>query len=221
MSPRATICVFAKPPRAGEVKTRLAPRFGLERAAMIAQALLEDAITAAMQVNGAHVVLSVTSPFDLPPFPAVPQWSQPDGDLGSRIESSMHRALAGAPCAVAIGADTPGLRSELIEAAIQQLESCDAVLGPTEDGGYYLLAMKRCPVGLLQGVRWSQTYTLSDTIHQLNEFGYSHLLAERWFDLDTMDDFERARMLLQRGKLLAPHLAAAIDRCEMIPGLPR
>jgi uncharacterized protein len=213
MNRQATICIFAKPPCAGEVKTRLAAALGPTDAAAVAQALLEDTITIARQVRNARVVLSVTRPFHFMPFPDVPQWLQPEGDLGFRIEAALTRALLDSRCAIALGADTPGLPSQVIEAAIQRLDDFDAAIGPTNDGGYYLLGLKRFPAGLLAGIRWSETDTLADTIHQLKCFGFSYALTESWFDLDTIDDLMRVRSLLETSRISAPQLSLAIRRC--------
>jgi uncharacterized protein len=209
---RTTICIFAKPPVAGQVKTRLASASDPHFAAAVAQALLEDTIDMALRVSEAQVVLSVTEPFELPQFAEVPQWRQPEGDLGVRVEASLQRALLHSPYAIALGADTPGLPSAVVEAAIDQLGHADSVLGPTEDGGYYFLGVKQCPPGLLGGIRWSHPTTLADTVQQLKNFGQSHALAEPWFDLDTMEDLLRAGSLLESGTISAPRLSLAISQ---------
>jgi len=210
MSLRATICIFAKPPRAGEVKTRLAAAVGSDCAAAIAQALLHDIIENAVRVPNTRVVLSVTKPFELSLFPEIPQWRQPEGDLGFRVESILQRALMDAPYAIALGADTPGLPPAVVEEAIDWLERADAVLGPTDDGGYYLLGLKRCPEGLLRDVRWSNPETLADTVQRLTNFGQSCAFAEPWFDVDTVQDLLRIRSLLATGSISAPRLSLAM-----------
>ena len=210
MSLRATICIFAKPPVAGQVKTRLAAAVGADYAAAIAWALLHDTIETALRVSNTRVILSVTTPFELSPFPEIPQWHQPDGDLGSRVEAILQRALLDAPYAIALGADTPGLPPSAIEAAIKQLDAADAVLGPTDDGGYYLLGLKRCPDGLLRDIRWSHAETLVDTVQRLTNWGQSCAFAEPWFDLDTAQDLLRVGSLLTSNTISAPRVSLAI-----------
>lgn len=212
-----TICVFAKPPRPNEVKTRLVPAIGATNAARIATALLEDVIDAARQVPNAQVVISATERFTLPGR-LLPIWPQPQGDLGIRIEHTVRRALLESKCAIAVGADTPGITPEIFANAVHQLKSLDAVLGPADDGGYYLAGFRRCPRTLLANIRWSHTATLADTRTRFQQFGVTSSLLPRWFDLDTPDDLARVRSLLSSGKITAPHLVAVLDS---IPALSR
>ena len=186
-----TICIFAKPPVPGLAKTRLIPAIGSAAAARVAQALLHDALQATGRLEHAHTVISTSALFDWPHCP-VPMWLQPDGDLGSRIEAAMGRALAESRFAIALGADTPFLSSGLLENAVEQLRSFDAVLGPSEDGGYYLAGLRRCPKDLFCGVRWSNAATLEDTVNRFQRFRMTYSLLRPWFDLDSPDDLRRA-----------------------------
>lgn len=201
----ATICIFAKPPRAGEAKTRLAPAIGPDNAARVAQALLEDVIDTALRVPRANVVLSVTERFALPGW-HLPNWPQPEGDLGVRIEHTLRQALLESRCAIAVGADTPGLTPALLDDAITRLDSCDAVLGPAHDGGYYLVGLRRCPPTLFQNIRWSHQATLDDTLARFQQLGVRYSLLPKCFDLDTPEDLTRMRYLLSAGVITAPYL---------------
>ncbi|MCI0353239.1 MAG: TIGR04282 family arsenosugar biosynthesis glycosyltransferase [Acidobacteriales bacterium] len=213
----ATICIFAKPPRPGEVKTRLAPAIGAVNAARVAAALLEDAIHAALHVPGAQVIISATERFALP-HRSLPIWPQPEGDLGVRIEHTMRKALLESKCAIAVGADTPGLTTAILATAVQYLRSIDAVLGPAEDGGYYLIGLRRCPRNLLRDIRWSHSATLEDTRARFRRFGITSTLLPKRFDLDTPDDLARLRSLLAVRDIVAPHLHAVLNT---IPALSR
>ena len=205
----ATICIFAKPPHPGETKTRLVPAIGADNAARVAQALLDDVIEVALRVPRANVVLSVTRRFALPGR-SLPMWPQPEGDLGARIEHTLRRALLESTCAIAVGADTPGLTPAMLDDAIRQLDSCDAVLGPAHDGGYYLLGLRRCPQALFQNIRWSHKATLDDTIARFQQLGVQHSLLPKWFDLDTPEDLTRTRYLLSAREMTAPHLRSVL-----------
>ncbi len=206
---KATICIFAKPPRPGGTKTRLSPAIGADNAARVAQALLEDVIDAALRVPGARVILSVSEPFALPGRP-LPVWPQPEGDLGVRIEHTLRQALRESECAIAVGADTPGLTPAMLDHAIKQLESWDAVLGPAHDGGYYLLGLRRCPDTLFENIRWSHRATLDDTIARFQQLGVRHALLPKWFDLDTPKDLTRIRYLLSAREITAPSLRSVL-----------
>lgn len=210
---QATICIFAKPPRPGGAKTRLVPAIGKDQAARVAGALLADTIEAALGVEDASVVISATEPFESP-CSSLPLWVQPEGDLGFRVEKTLQRGLAQSRLVLAVGADTPGLSPAMIRAALENLSELDAVLGPTVDGGYYLLGLRRCPNDLLRDIRWSHPETLRDTVVRLRRFGMTHRLGRPWFDLDTPDDLSHVLLLIRNGELCAPHLQSALDGTE-------
>ncbi|MCI0351436.1 MAG: TIGR04282 family arsenosugar biosynthesis glycosyltransferase [Acidobacteriales bacterium] len=218
MSFDTTICIFAKPPHPGQAKTRLIPRLGAEGAALVAEALLQDVLAAALSVPNANVILAVTEPFVIPGFERVPVWVQPQGDLGVRLEHILRRALSQSDRAIAIGADTPGLRCAAMAEASAKLRAADAVLGPTEDGGYYLIGLRRCPVGLFQDIRWSEHTTLMDTVARLDGSGLSYSLADLWFDLDTPEDLDCAAKLIDSGVIAAPQLSLALQALGVLQG---
>jgi uncharacterized protein len=205
---KTTICIFARPPVPGKSKTRLIPTLGEEGAALVAKALLADTVTAAIQVERANVILSVPEVFEF--GQRLPMWLQPEGDLGMRVERTLQRALAASDCAVAVGADTPGLTSTMLEEAIEQLRHKDAVVGPTEDGGYYLLGLRRCPESLLRNIRWSSRDTLCDTLEQFEKFSFDYTTVPKWFDLDTGNDLVRARALMRSNIFVGSRLALAL-----------
>jgi glycosyltransferase A (GT-A) superfamily protein (DUF2064 family) len=136
MNPR--ICIFAKPPVAGGVKTRLASALGPEIAAELARAFLDDTMAAVRALGWARVAVASTAPHE-----GVETLLQGEGDLGARIERVLRAALADAPFAIAIGADAPALPRRLLEAARDVLQRADEVLGPADDGGFYLLGLRR------------------------------------------------------------------------------
>ena len=197
---QATICVFAKPPIAGQVKTRLAAALGTEGAARLARAFLEDTLEAVRLLPWARCVLATTGPIEVD----LPLIQQGEGDLGARIERVLRAALALTPRALAIGADAPALPLRLLEAARVALERSDAVLGPAEDGGFYLLGVRSCPEGLLADLPWSAADTCARTEERLRQRGLRVELLETWFDVDVPDDLQRLRAELVRGGIVAP-----------------
>ncbi len=215
MSGGLTVCIFAKPPRPGAVKTRLAALIGDSAAAEIANALLTDAMVVANSLPQARVVLSVTEQFIFDGFVSTPQWIQPNADLGTRIEETLRRALKQSKFAMAIGADTPGITPELLMQARSSLETSDAVIGPTEDGGFYLLGLKNCPVGLLDGVRWSTPQACEDMVSRLRISGMSIAREQLWYDIDTFQDLTRAQEELQQRQIYAPRLSSALVRLKL------
>ena len=228
----AVICVFAKPPVAGAVKTRLGLAPGA--AARLARAFVDDTLEAMGALPWAAVALASTEEVAA----AVPVLLQGEGDLGARIERVLRAALAlpaavlpgtvppGAvlpaaalpadplargPAAIAIGADAPALPARFLEAARAALRDHDAVLGPADDGGFYLLALRRCPAGLLDGLPWSAADTCARTLSRLRERGFRTALLEPWFDVDRPEDLLRLRALIRQGALAAPRTRAVLE----------
>jgi hypothetical protein len=82
------------------------------------------------------------------------------------------------------------------------------VLGPCEDGGFYLIGLRSCPAGLLADLPWSAPSTFQRTIDRLRSAGLSIAVLPPWFDIDTPDDLRRLERLLELGELSAPTTAA-------------
>lgn len=186
------ICIFAKPPVAGLVKTRLALP---GRAAELARAFLIDTHAAVKNLGWATPIVASTGdlPGELLAALAPTVWPQGDGDLGARLERVLRRALARGPAAIAIGADSPHLPANRYEAARAALDCHDAVIGPSDDGGFYLLGLRRCPEGLLADVPWSSPNTFVAAIGKLRAHGLSVTTLAPWFDVDRPGDLDRLR----------------------------
>ena len=205
---RGVVCVFAKPPRPGEVKTRLAADIGVGEAARLASAFLEDTL---FSLGGLpfRVVLASTEP-GTSSILADECWIQGDGELGERLERILRRALGQAPWAAAVGADSPGFPLEVLEEAESMLRSVDVALGPADDGGFYLIATRRCPPAMFAGVTWSAPDTLLQVERRLRTLGLSTARVAPWFDVDTLDSLRRLVELVARGEVKATATAQAI-----------
>ena len=83
-----------------------------------------------------------------------------------------------------MGADSPGLPGKFLEEARVSLETADAVIGPCEDGGFYLLGLRRCPTGLFTGIPWSDGSMCAKTVARLKAAGMKVHLLSGWFDVD-------------------------------------
>jgi len=197
------------------VKTRLAPGVGAEGAALLARAFLEDTWDAVGALPWARRILATTELDDQAPMPKGGEvWLQGKGDLGDRLARVLRRALRTSRAAIALGADSPGLPRPLLEQARVELRSRDAVLGPCEDGGFYLLGLSRCPPGLLSRLRWSAADTLERTRARLERRGLATAILPAWFDVDRPRDLERLSRLIARGAVKAPETARALARLE-------
>ena len=93
----------------------------------------------------------------------------------------------------------------MVKLELFALSSSDAVLGPTEDGGFYLIGLKKCPPGLLKDLPWSTTTTLTATEKRLRSRGFSVSVLEKWFDVDRPKDLRRLFYLVTRSEVSAPH----------------
>jgi rSAM/selenodomain-associated transferase 1 len=206
------VCVFAKPPRPGEVKTRLAPQLGDEGAAALAHAFFLDTWATSSELPWAQSVLATTDVAS-PEWSQLPQervWSQGRGTLGDRLERILRRALRSWPTAIAVGTDLPGLPPALFDSARQALQSADAVLGPVDDGGFYLIGLRACPVGLLADLPWSAPDTFTRTLGRLRSRGLQTTIVPPWFDVDEPMDLLKLRAMLERGRLHAPATARVL-----------
>src|SRR5436190_2285167 len=158
---RVALAIMAKAPRAGEVKTRLTPPLPAEDAAALYHAFLRDKIEqvrALARVRPAIVFApAAAEPFFralAPDFSLVPQRG---ADLGERITAAFDDLLdAGAPAAL-IDSDTPDLPGEFFEEAIERLADpeTDVLVGPSDDGGYYLIGLRVARPALFSDMPWS------------------------------------------------------------------
>lgn len=213
MQREGCICVFAKPAEAGKVKTRLIPVAGSDGAAALANAFLQDTWATVCRLPWAKAVIASTDTSISSLVSSDSEiWLQGEGDLGARLERILKRGLETSAFAIAIGADTPGLPSSFLEQARFALRHADAVIGPSEDGGFYLLALRRCPTGLLAGIPWSQTNTFAQTLAKLKAAGLDVRLLDPWFDVDWPEDLERLKALAASGRIHVPKTRQTLER---------
>lgn len=197
---RRHVVVFAKVPRLGRVKTRLARDIGPVRATAVYRRLLASTLRTLARDRRWTVWLActpdgaVTDPaFDRIGADArilrVPQGT---GDLGARMDRMMHRLPPGP--AVIVGSDIAGLTASAVDRAFRALGRADAVFGPSPDGGYWLVGFKRCPAvpRPFAPVRWSGPYALVDTRTNLRP-SLSVALIDELDDIDTGADLAAAK----------------------------
>lgn len=210
---RVTVCVFAKPPRPGHAKTRLAAVLGDVGAARLAEAFLRDTWSTVRALDWATPVLATTDERDelWTSLGCETVWPQGDGDLGQRMERVLRRALTIDPAAIVVGTDCPSLTVAGFGLAKAGLAVHDAVIGPSDDGGFYLLGLRRCPAGLLDGVAWSTSVTCAQTMDRMREAGLTVDVLPTAFDVDRPEDVERLRALGRDLGRTAPETARALD----------
>ncbi|HTS53807.1 MAG TPA: TIGR04282 family arsenosugar biosynthesis glycosyltransferase [Burkholderiales bacterium] len=201
------IAVFAKAPEPGQAKTRLIARLGADGAARLHARLVQHAVQTALASGAGPVGLwcapSASHPFfqALASGPALELRSQIDGDLGRRMADAFRVVLERAGGAILIGTDCPARTAHDLTQAREALAcGCDAVLGPAEDGGYHLFALRRSDPRLFAGVSWGTDRVLAQTRLRLSALGWRwHELPTRW-DVDRPGDLDR----LLADPMLAP-----------------
>ncbi|MBX9632623.1 MAG: TIGR04282 family arsenosugar biosynthesis glycosyltransferase [Burkholderiales bacterium] len=202
MSPdaRTTILVFAKAPDPGKVKTRLASHIGEGPAAVLAARLALRTLATACEAGVGDVELWC-APDTVHPFfdlcrrrHGVALHVQVGDDLGARMNHALNSALQRTPAAILIGSDIPGLApTDLRLAAASLAAGDDAVFGPAEDGGYWLIGLSKVDEAIFADMPWGGSNVLSATRERCGALGWSVTeIATRW-DVDRPEDFERLR----------------------------
>jgi hypothetical protein len=200
---RGALIVFMKAAKAGRVKTRLGRGIGMGRAAALFRHM--SAATLAEAGKGSwRKIIAVDPPGEVlrwrGGWPAdFERLAQSRGDLGERMKAAM-RAVHGGPVVI-IGADAPGLRARHIRGAFAALGRADAVFGPADDGGYWLigLARRRRAPELFANVRWSSRHALADTIASLPT-AFTTAFLPTLQDIDEPNDLALAGPLLRSAR---------------------
>jgi hypothetical protein len=186
------IVIFAKAPVPGRVKTRLIPALGEEGAARLAARMLQDTVREAIKVEAAEVELCAE------PAPEHADWQgllppvrlerQGGGDLGERLARAAERVTGRGQRVIFIGTDCPALTAPRLRQACRELESHDAVIHPTFDGGYALLGLRSYDPSIFAGIEWSTSSVARATMARIAALGWSLHIGETLQDIDEPAD---------------------------------
>ena len=214
MTPRESLILFARPPRPGQVKTRLIPALGAEGTAAIHRAFLLDAARLAREFRAARPGLALVAEWalgeeDASAFP-LSAWlpgpflhrPQEGADLGARMAAALERALAGGGAAVLIGTDFPDLPARILADAFDALAAPSskpvrAAIGPAGDGGYYLIGLSAPRREIFEGIAWGTEGVFDATVHKLLALEAEVSVLDRWEDVDSSADLEALRLRLE------------------------
>ena len=219
-----TLVVFVKEPRPGAVKTRLAAAVGSEAAAELYRTLAESVLEATTPVPGEYERLVF---FDPPEarralrdwLPGVSLRAQAPGDLGERLADAFARAFGrGATRVAIVGSDAPGVTRETALRALEALAEADVVLGPAQDGGYYLIALRAAHPELVRGIDWSTPAVLPQTLERAAAAGLVVRQLEPLRDVDTLEDLRAEWPGLERRLAARPQLLRVLGRALGLPG---
>jgi rSAM/selenodomain-associated transferase 1 len=192
---RPSIIVFAREPIAGQTKTRLAPMLGDSGAAAMADAFIRDVLRKARSLRPSKLVIAAATPTGIKRSSYFRKLArshqaelldQGEGTLGQRMARALERYLA--PGAVLIGTDTPSLPASHLSRSLKLLRKASVVLGPSLDGGYYLVAVRDSLPDIFRGVRWGQSSVLRQTQERLRRRGVKFALGPWWYDVDRPAD---------------------------------
>jgi rSAM/selenodomain-associated transferase 1 len=199
MSEPVAVAVLAKAPLPGFAKTRLIPALGAGGAALLQARLVERAVATACAAVIGPVTLWATPDESHPLFQAIGAHlgvalaRQGDGDLGTRMLAAV--AAANTP-ALVIGTDCPALTSDHLRAAADVLRGGgDAVVIPTEDGGYALIGMRAPVHALFLDMHWSAPSVMAETRRRLRALGLTWQEPVTLWDVDLPGDLERLRAI--------------------------
>ena len=184
------IGIFAKPPVAGTVKTRLIPDIGAEKATSVYRYCLQHTLDEARR-SGLDYELFLTEESNDPIFQHEACRLQKGADLGERMLRSLEQMLRdGADGAIIIGSDCLDLDSLHLQAAARALADHEMVLLPAFDGGYALIGCSRVTHSQFNGVQWSGAQVYRKTVANAKKLGYRVCSLETVRDIDTLGDLD-------------------------------
>jgi uncharacterized protein len=189
------LMVVAKRPAPGKTKTRLSPPLSTELASALYECFLFDTLDQMRQVSDAQHVIAYLDECDYfqrlaPDFELIPQEGH---DLGERLDNALTFYLSrGYERAVIMDSDSPTLPASYLSQAFDVLSGdADVVLGPCDDGGYYLIGLKKPSPRLLREVHMSTPAVAAETMVLAKEEGLSLVTLPTWYDIDDLASLAR------------------------------
>ncbi len=213
---KKALIIFAKVPKAGQVKTRLLPDLSPEQASQVYLAFILDTLSATASLKGVTRIMGCDSSRRDPFFKGLAERhdlvliDQAGEDLGARMQNAITEAYRlGFAQAVIIGTDIPTLPLEYIREAFKQLKTHPVVLGPSLDGGYYLIGCSGSLPTIFDGISWGSKQVLTQTLARITDKNIDTMLLPFWYDVDTVHDIRflsQHLVYLKRrvGKAVAP-----------------
>ncbi|MBI5342741.1 MAG: TIGR04282 family arsenosugar biosynthesis glycosyltransferase [Deltaproteobacteria bacterium] len=195
-----TLILMCKAPIPGTVKTRLCPPLSRRQAAALYACFLEDTAGEAASLRRIRRRLCYAPPeakayFLAAPFSGFLPREQKGNGLGERMAHAMEEAFSeGARRVAIVGGDCPALSAERIRSAFRELsDGADAVFGPSEDGGFYLIGLSAPSPFLFPGIEWSTGTVLTEILSRCRNAGMTYALLPAESDVDTAEDLAALR----------------------------
>ena len=192
MKVEPALIIFARNPALGKGKTRIAADSNPEKALEIYHSLLEHTHDLALLFQGTKHVFytSFIDQNDLWTPDHFTKNLQTGEDLGDRMNNAFHQVAENHQKILIIGSDCPYLTVEDLDLALLKLDETDLVLGPAEDGGYYLLGLKEPDKNIFRNIDWSTNRVLTQTLAAAESVKKTYTLLRELNDIDTIKDWE-------------------------------
>lgn len=188
------LIIFAKAPTPGRCKTRLSPALGEQGSADLAARMLATTLEFAQAAGFAEIILRCE------PAPDDAAWqnqnlpanitclTQGNGDLGERMQRAAEAALTDHKAVILVGTDCVELDTDWLREANEALAKHDAVIHPSEDGGYALLGLRQSDTSLFSAMPWSTRAVAKLTYESLDALGWNYQIRALSHDIDTPED---------------------------------
>lgn len=211
-----TLVIMAKAPRPGTVKTRLAQSLPVEAIAELYRCLLDDTIALAHSLSAVEVAIMCPAADveDLAPLERCVVAQRGEGLAAGLTSVFGHFAAGGGRRVVAFNSDSPHLPASVLESAFEALTAHDVVVGPTHDGGYYLVGAKAAHPGLFEGDGMGTDSALEALLARARGLQLSVGLTDPFYDIDVKADLARLASELRLAPARAPRTAAWLKQWE-------
>jgi rSAM/selenodomain-associated transferase 1 len=197
---KRAVIIMAKAPLAGTVKTRLQPHLSAGECAQLAACFLDDTISKAKTLKIQRLIIAYSPAGEIDYFRRLTDEKtsfvrQKGDNLGEKMFSAFEFAFAQkTDAAVMIGTDSPTFPVDFIEQAFRFLEAdSDAVLGKTEDGGFYLIGLRKSDARIFSAVRWSSPETFAQVRENIMNLSWHLREVPGWYDVDEPKDLEQLK----------------------------
>lgn len=216
------LIVVAKRPASGQTKTRLSPPLSPDQAAALYECFLRDTLDLVQRVPNVRPAIAYL-PQEAEAYfariaPEFDRVLQTGGDLGARLDHALtHYLTQGYERVVIMNSDGPTLPIEYLASAFEALsDHVDVALGPSDDGGYYLIGLKRPAPRLLREVQMSTSHVTADTLALAEAEDLRVKLLPMWYDVDDVASLRRLNAELATAPShIAPHTRSFLRATRM------
>jgi len=218
---RRALVIVCKAPRPGYVKTRLVPPLSAEEAAELSRAFLLDTVSLGLALAWEAVRVvhpAADGPMLRATLPTQVTCEPQHGEgLGAALRGAFEQCFAhGFDRVVLIDSDSPTLPLRILREACARLEEQHVTIGPTADGGYYLLGLRQTCPGLFEGIAWSTASVYQQTCRRARELALSVSALEEWYDVDVPADLARLEAdLIGQSLDVAVHTREILQRVTL------